>query len=74
MSALNQAQLDAVERARQILDEHFEAYVLTVRAEIGDKAETHPTFWNGGYSIAYGMAHMAIDDMRRERFKEPETP
>ena len=52
---MTDAQLDAITKAKEILSEHFEGYVIVVQADEGDKEESNQTFWDGGYALAWGL-------------------
>jgi len=67
---MTQAQEDAVAEVKKILGEQFDAYLLVVKAEYDDTGDQHPTFWDGGFANALGLAHIAIDDLRKTRKPE----
>lgn len=64
------AQEDAISRVKEILSEHFEASVLVVQIEVGDKGESNPTFWHGGWALALGMCMAAQQDILRNHKNE----
>lgn len=58
------AQNEALNKAKGILDEHFESYVVTVKAEVDDGGDIHPSFWHGGFAAAFGLAYLTIENMQ----------
>jgi len=67
------AQQEAIDKAREILGEHFAAYVMVVQIDVGDKGESNPAFWDGGYATAYGLVCLAARDMVANRGEEKEV-
>lgn len=65
-------QVDALNAARRILDEHFPAYVLVMHVESEDgQRERAATTWNGGALMARALCLDAIDDIRESRSATP---
>lgn len=58
---MTDAQKTALNQCKEILTEHFEAHVLIVHCEIGDKKESTRAFWSGGYAMARGLMEIGID-------------
>lgn len=69
---MTDAQSTALKKAKEILDEHFESYIVTVKAEVDDGGDIHPSFWHGGFAAAYGLAHLSIDNMRNHEREDDE--
>lgn len=70
-------QREALNRAYDILGEHFDHTLIAVASETehdGQPAETARCFWTGGYMAARGLADEAIDVMRRAAFKNESKP
>lgn len=59
-------QEEAVARCKEILNEHFEGWLLVLQAEVDDTKDHYPAFWNGGYATALGLAHIAAMDLSRQ--------
>lgn len=62
--ALTDAQLEAANRAKEILGEHFEAALIIVSAEVSESTESQHCFYHGGYATARGLADIGRDQLR----------
>jgi hypothetical protein len=58
---MTRAQRDAIERAYELLGEHFESVLLVVNYELDGEAaeEAHEGYWSGGSMTALGLAEFA---------------
>lgn len=64
MGKLTQAQLDCLDRIRNELNEHFEAWVLTYEAETSDQTDICLTGYSAkSFTHAVGMARIAVRDL-----------
>lgn len=59
------AQNDALATIENLMREHFTAAIITVVGEVEDedKKEDIRTVWNGGAAAAYGMCHLAVQNL-----------
>ena len=63
------SQVEAIKRVKEILSEHFEASVVIVNVEIGDKQESTRTFWHGGFALARGMLELSREELQMQKTK-----
>lgn len=59
MSALSDAQHDALKQAYDLLGEHFEHSLIAIATTVGkdEKEEATQVFWRGGRVAAIGLAY-----------------
>lgn len=77
---MNQAQLDAIQKAWDILTEHFDRVLLVADWECdtpdedGQNSDGHCCYWHGGALSAVGMAQYGANRILQSgrRFAEPE--
>lgn len=63
---VTQAQIDALDRVREILKEHFEASVVGYHTEVSDKSYAHGVEYNGPIMSCLGIScyvHAKIKDV-----------
>lgn len=69
---MNDAQRDALDKVRSILDEHFEAWVLSFQTENDDNTDIVDVRWHGGFATALGLSEYARKEMwDRQKEKYP---
>lgn len=62
---LSQAQQDALDKVKQILTEHFDAWVVTYETEVDDKADLCRSGWSARtYTHAIGLATEALEQIK----------
>lgn len=64
MSLYTDAQKEALEKAYDLLGEHFDASLIVVSAEVQDPADEKSSdcirvYWSGGFPNAIGLASIA---------------
>lgn len=73
MTTLSPAQVEAFEKAQEILGEHFECWTMAVETSLDERDEEgeEVMFWrgsfSGGRSRALGLTTQHLDDLRRIR-------
>ena len=67
-----QARIDAINRCREILGEHFDSCVLVVQTEINDKQDFVNEYYHGGFITAIGLPHNGIHSLHKHNEKENE--
>lgn len=67
---MTDAQEDAIAKVKEILSEHFDACVMVVQVEEGDKAESNPAFWHGGWALAVGLLEVGKISVLNNRKEE----
>lgn len=72
MAQLSQCQTDALDKVKELLDEHFEAWVLVWEAEVDDRTEHSNVGWFGGHSRALGLLVLGQDVLRNHKNKNLE--
>ncbi len=70
---MTDAQEDAIKKAREILNEHFEAWALCLQCEaVEDKTDHFPVAWHGGAATAIGLFRLGQLDAEQEKDREEE--
>lgn len=75
---MSPAQREAMQKAWDLLTEHFERVLLVIDFEVegedGKRQDAHQGFWHGGALASVGMAEYAKDRIMscRERDNEPD--
>lgn len=73
---LSPAQRQAVQKAWDILGEHFDRVLLVIDTEVegegGRRDDAHEGFWHGGSMAAIGMAEFAKDRVMASRSRDCE--
>jgi hypothetical protein len=63
-----------LDRVRDLLGEHFEAFLVTVETEMPEEPGTTQTFvhYAGGFNTAWGLAARAVRRLEIEAFRDIE--
>jgi hypothetical protein len=68
MTTLNDSQLEAFEKVKLLLSEHFDCWTLAIEVEERDEEDEECTFWrgafDGGKNRAKGLTLGHLDDLR----------
>ena len=68
--AMSEAQKDALKKAFDILDEHFEASLMVVAFETSDHTDGFKLARHGGFAAAIGLARYAEYLLRNTKSQE----
>ena len=71
LQEMTDAQEEAREKAKEILDEHFAGWVLVVLGEEeNDNHESSPAAWGGGFALAIGLLEVGKTAIISSRFEK----
>jgi hypothetical protein len=64
---MTQAQRDILAQVKELMNEHFDSWILQFQTENDDKTDTVDTMWHGGYATAIGLCRIAEREIVRRQ-------
>lgn len=71
---MTDAQRDVLAKIRELMNEHFDSWVLSFQTENTDHTDILDVMWHGGFATALGLTRFADDEiLTRQKQKHQET-